>query len=150
MKRCEVENCENKHFSKGMCKAHYLRMYRRGNLELMRLNGYTAYEKVMIKSEEQENGCRIFKGCILYHGYGQIRDGDKMKMAHRVTFEHKKGKVPDGFEIDHLCRNRACVNPEHMEIVTHVENVRRGIAGHTHHLIPRNELGQFTREKGLV
>lgn len=143
MKQCTVEGCENKHLAKGFCRAHYLRLYKKGRLNLVRFDGHTAYEKVMLKSEEQPNGCRIFKGCILYHGYGQIRDGDKMRMAHRVTFEHHKGSVPKGFEIDHLCRNRACVNPDHMEVVTHTMNVQRGIAGHNHASRNRNELGQF-------
>lgn len=56
-------------------------------------------------------------------GYGVF----KSKRAHRVAYEHLVGPIPEGLVIDHLCRNRACVNPEHMEPVTNKENVLRGI-----------------------
>lgn len=142
MKLCSVEDCENKHLAKGLCRAHYLRMYKRGSLELKHLHGFSAYERVIKKSEKQENGCLIFKGHKNERGYGTIRDG-RMKMAHRVTFEHHNGPVPDGLVLDHLCRTRDCVNHEHLELVTQGENVRRGLAGTNHHTRQRDENGKF-------
>ena len=143
MRKCEVPDCENKHLAKGFCRAHYLRMYKNGHLNLRVFHGTSAYDRVIKNSKLDDNDCLNFQGTILYHGYGQIRDGEKMKMAHRVVFEHHYGPVPEGMELDHLCRNRACVNHEHLEIVTHKENVQRGIAGHDHYNRVRNELGQF-------
>lgn len=58
-------------------------------------------------------------------GYGSFWIAPTMKCAHRVAYELTRGPVPDGLEIDHLCRNRACVRPEHLEAVTHHVNVRR-------------------------
>jgi HNH endonuclease len=62
-------------------------------------------------------------------GYGMIGSGGdtgRPFLAHRVAYELLVGSIPEGLQIDHLCRNRGCVNPAHMETVTLVENVMRG------------------------
>lgn len=71
-------------------------------------------------------GCIEHTGCRTGDGYGSVwRDG-RMVSAHRAMYELMIGPVPDGLELDHLCRNRRCCNPGHLEAVTHAENVRRG------------------------
>ena len=59
-------------------------------------------------------------------GYGDVRINGKTYRVHRVEWEKVMGKIPNGFQIDHLCRNRACVKIDHMELVTNKENLRRG------------------------
>lgn len=59
-------------------------------------------------------------------GYGRFGVERKADYAHRVSFELLVGPIPDGLVIDHLCRNRACVNPDHLEPVTELQNIQRG------------------------
>lgn len=63
------------------------------------------------------------------YGYGQIEEGGRPRKAHIVVWEAINGPVPEGLELDHLCRNPGCLRPDHLEAVTHAENVRRGLAG---------------------
>ncbi len=78
---------------------------------------------------EPNSGCWLWLGCIYPPwGYGQFRlDGHRGRRvrAHRYSYERARGLVPDGLQLDHLCRNPPCVNPLHLEIVTCAENIRR-------------------------
>src|SRR3990170_1687130 len=82
-----------------------------------------------------ENGCWEWMGARSTAGYGRIlvgsrRDGSrKLIQAHRWAYEGLVGSIPAGLQSDHLCRNRACVNPAHIEPVSCRENLHRGI-GH--------------------
>ncbi len=79
--------------------------------------------------------CWLWTAARYPNGYGTIRiDGTpgRMVSAHRLAYEKLIGPIPEGLEIDHLCRQRSCVNPAHLEPVTHAENVRRMGAAITH------------------
>ncbi len=72
-------------------------------------------------------GCWLWKG-YLHLGYGRFNDGQRIVRAHRWAYENLVGQIPDAMQVDHLCRCRACVNPDHMELVTQKENIMRGIS----------------------
>lgn len=77
------------------------------------------------------NGCWLWTAYCDSLGYGRIVGGEgqpRSAYAHRVSYELFIGKIPDDMEIDHLCRNRSCVNPVHLEAVPHHTNVLRGKA----------------------
>jgi hypothetical protein len=78
---------------------------------------------------EPNSGCWIWIGALEGGGYGNISSGGSRKAkrikAHRVAYVLYKGEVPEGKDLDHLCRLRCCVNPDHLEPVTRQENIRR-------------------------
>jgi len=76
---------------------------------------------------DKQEGCWLWKGFLDRDGYGLFTFRHKTTRAHRVAYELQVAAIPEGMQIDHLCRTRHCVNPHHMEVVTHRENVRRGI-----------------------
>jgi hypothetical protein len=81
---------------------------------------------------ERTDGCWNWTGYVEPKGYGRFspmsgRDPNKRSFqAHRYAYEMVIGPIPEGLEIDHLCRNRRCIRPEHLEAVTHLENLERG------------------------
>lgn len=79
---------------------------------------------------DPSTGCWIWTRSVTQYGYGRFKPaGRGLVLAHVAAYQEFVGPVPEGLELDHLCRVPACLNPKHLEPVTHQENVRRGKAG---------------------
>lgn len=84
---------------------------------------------------ETPAGCWEWQGASNQYGYGRFGRG----YVHREAYERAVGPIPDGLDIDHLCRNRGCGNPGHLEPVTHFENCRRGSQAQQTHCVNGHE-----------
>lgn len=82
-------------------------------------------ERILSKVDYTDN-CWVWTWSLDRHGYGQVRLNGTTRRAHRVIYELLVDDVPKNLDMDHLCRNRACVNPEHLEPVTRSTNLLRG------------------------
>lgn len=85
----------------------------------------TLPKRIRDRISYSEHGCWLWTGCCLSNGYGQTRVHSKKLPAHRAIYLLLVGPIPDGLQIDHLCRTRLCVRPSHLEAVTPRENTLR-------------------------
>jgi hypothetical protein len=128
---------------------------------LIRHARQTPFDKTMSRVDQQPDGCWLYGGALMADGYARVKDAssDRALLVHRVTYEALVGPVPDGLVLDHLCRVRHCVNPQHLEPVTNVENIRRGFRARLgdrthcaegHEFTPENTTFQQRRRKSGV
>lgn len=83
------------------------------------------FERAFWEKVDKTGECWIWRGTRHARGYGSYGSRDRRSKAHRWAWRFTRGPIPEGMELDHLCRNPWCVNPGHLEPVSHAENVRR-------------------------
>lgn len=132
---CAIGGCGKAAHSKGWCRQHYMRWYRYGDPLAMKQQRATGPDEVrwMQKVCVESPGCWVWQGEPTENGYGQYTVGGgaerKTYLAHRYVYELLVGPIPEGLDLDHLCRVRLCVNPDHLQPVTRAVNLERGFGG---------------------
>lgn len=124
MAECSIPNCKEDYVGKGFCEFHYRRNKRYGDpLYLGRPRRCWSLEQKFNHYVGSKKDCWEWKGQIDPNGYSKLGS----LYAHVISYELHVEKKKKGMDLDHLCRNRSCVNPKHLEQVTRRVNVLRGI-----------------------
>lgn len=124
---CSAIGCNRKAKARGWCETHYTRWRKYGDPNVVKqVQGFDIV-RLMEKVEIQPGGCWLWLACVTQTGYGQFRFRGKLTPAHRASYVLHRGAIPPGAVLDHLCRVRRCVNPDHLEPVDQRTNLLRGI-----------------------
>lgn len=123
---CSIEDCSQPIRAKGLCNKHYLRQQRNGDPRQIRVIRDDAVWRFWSHVRFTET-CWLWTLPLHRTGYAYFRVSGTKVLAHRWAYEFCVGTVPAGLNLDHLCRTRHCVRPDHMDAVEPSENVARGI-----------------------
>ena len=123
---CSGPECERPVHAHGLCTTHEGQMARRGWLApaAPKLRGSTL-NRLLEERVIDDNGCWLWFRALNDDGYGRVYHEGRRWRCHRLAWIYLRGPIPDGMEMDHLCRVRNCFNPDHLEVVTRAENNRR-------------------------
>lgn len=112
-----------------LCPAHKTRAYWGKDMDeplMFRSRETTLLGKLLERSRLTDSGCLEWTGARMPSGHGQVQGEDgRLVLTHRAMYEIKVGPIPDGMVLDHLCENPPCMNPQHLDPVTHRENTHR-------------------------
>jgi HNH endonuclease len=134
---CLVKDCARPAEARALCHAHYMRLWFTGDVRAdSALRPYSRDPEYRFFNRVDRNGptpiarpelgpCWVWTGPRT-KGYGRMSVGGKEQYVHRWAYERFVGQLPDGLDVDHLCRNPSCVNFAHLEPVTHQVNCLRG------------------------
>ena len=122
---CCVDECDRPHKGFGFCELHLRRWRVRGTTDSP---VRSLVERLWARVDKDPGPCWLWTGATTV-GYGSIRcrETGRALYTHRVAYEDLVGPIPVGLHLDHLCRNKLCCNPEHLEAVLPRVNILRGI-----------------------
>jgi hypothetical protein len=130
---CSADGCTKKARAKSLCDAHYTRLRLHGSADIILVRRGWSVEQRFDADIDRASGssCWIWRGPLDSSGYGMIYvSHGRFLRAHRYSYQRFVGAIPDGWDVDHLCRKPACANPAHLQAVTHAVNCLRGIGIH--------------------
>jgi HNH endonuclease len=109
-------------------------------------NSLASIHRILKRIVIDPSGCHLWTGATT-RGYGHATYGGYLQYVHRIIWEYRNGPIPEGLQIDHICRVRACCNPEHLRVVTGKVNTLAGnnmAARHARKLVCPNCAGPYT------
>lgn len=119
---CGIEQCEKpRYYLKEWCIMHYRRWQRNGDPEARQVYRGDPAGSIAARSK-REGECLIWTGAMSDDGYGIMKVKGKTRQAHLVAWDLANGPIPEGMQIDHICYNRACLEPKHLRLATHSQN----------------------------
>lgn len=121
---CSFDGCTKRTVARGLCRGHYSQQWNGKPLAPLKETRQSAPVRFFTKVA-QRGDCWVWTGAKTPCNYGNFGDQGKTWRAHRWSYEYMVGPIPDGLQLDHLCRNRLCVNPAHLDPVPSVVNNNR-------------------------
>lgn len=133
--KCSFKGCNVLARANNLCQSHYMQRWRGNDLTNVRRQSRPIEERFSDYVVFTES-CWNWTGAIRNDGYGSFSLNGIKVMAHRFSWSHFNGNIPDGELIDHMCHNRACVNPEHLRLATYKQNAENRLGAY-----PTNKIG---------
>lgn len=124
MRTCASTGCDRPVRARGWCAAHYGKWKRGGDADQPLRHYARSPDESFEARTIPRAGHLIWTGAKARGGYGHLRVGDAMRMAHRFAWERENGAIPDGMFVDHICRVPECVEVSHLRLATVAQNTQ--------------------------
>ncbi len=122
--KCSVDGCGDKYKCSGLCSKHFQRLKKHGSLK-KEFHDLSAIDRFTKKTKfNPDTGCIDWIGCKIPKGYGQFVSGGVSYRAHRFSYQHYIGEIPDDMFVLHRCDRPSCVNPKHLFLGTNDDNMK--------------------------